>query len=103
MALKHNVEETIAYWYYLRSFGIKVIKLTAVCEDNLSVLNNSANLSCSLQKEHVALACHFYRQMCSAGVVNIRKVHAKSNLSDRLTKSLDSASHHSCFGPIIVN
>ena len=41
IALKCSIEEAIAYWYYLRSFGMKVTKPTAVHEDNLSALNNS--------------------------------------------------------------
>ena len=48
IALKRGIEEAITYWYYLRSFRVKVIKLTAVHEDNLSMLNNSTNPSSSL-------------------------------------------------------
>ena len=103
VALKRAIEEAVACRHYLRSFGASVTKPTAVCTDNVSVLKNTTNTGSTLQKKNVALACHFCREQHSANVVAIRKMHTKSNLSDALTKSLDSKSHHDCFGPFMVN
>ena len=103
MALKRLIEESVAHRYYLRSFRVLVTKPTAVYADNIRVLRNTTNLGSTLQKKHVALACHFCREQCSENVVDIKKIHTKSNLSDALAKSLDSKSHHDCFGPFMIN
>ena len=103
MALKRAIEEAVAHRHYLRSFGVSVTKPTAAYADNMSMLRNTTNPGRTLQKKHVALTCHFCREQYSANVVDIRKIHTKANLSDALTKSLDSKSHHDCFGTFMVN
>ena len=102
MALKRAIEEAVECRYYLRSFGVSVTKPTAIHADNMSVLRNTTNPGSILQKKYIELAHHFCRDQYSANVVDVRKTNKKSNLSDALTKSLDSKSHHDRFGPFMV-
>ena len=103
MVLKRGFEEAVACRCYLRSFGVQVTNPTMIYEDNMSVLINSTEPSSTLQKKYITLAYHFCREQVAVGVVEIRKIHTKSNLFDALTKGLDSASYNNCFGPIIAN
>ena len=69
----------------------------------MSVLINTTEPSSTLKKKYIALAYHFCREQVAADVVEIRKIDTKSNLSDALTKGLDSTSLNNCFGPIMIN
>ena len=100
---KRGVDEAMAYRCYLRSFGVQITKPTMIYEDNMSVLINSTEPSSTLKKKHIALAYHFCREQVTAGVVEIKKIHTKSNFSDALAKGVASTSHNNCFGPIMIN
>ena len=68
-----------------------------MCEDNVSVIINAKELSSSLVKKHITLACHFHREKHVENIVDIRKIHVKSDLSDALIKALSSESFYMYF------
>ena len=103
MALKRLIEESVAHRHYLRLFGASFTKPTAIYADNLSVLRHTINPGSTLQNKHIALAHHFCREHHSENVVDIRKTYTTSKLSNALTKSLGSKSHHDYFIPLMSN
>ena len=78
-------------------------KPTIICEDNMSVVLSSSNPRSTLQHKSMALSCHYVREHVSGEVVEIRKVGSDQNLSDTLTKGLDSNGFHNCIMPIMFN
>ena len=103
VSLKRAVEEAITIRYYLRSMGVSITKPTVVYGDNMSAIRNSIDPSSPLKKKYLALAYHFCREHFSAGVVDIRKVHTKDNVSDPFTKGLSSVEFHTHFNSYMSN
>ena len=51
----------------------------------------------------MALSCYFCREQLAGDVVEVRQATSKKNLTDALTKGLDSTDFHNCFMPFMVN
>ena len=82
---------------------MRVTKPVIIYEDNMSVVLNTMEPSSNLNHKAMALSYYFCREHVAGGVVEIRKVASKDNLSDRMTKGLDLNNFHNCFIPFISN
>ena len=102
-SLKKAVEEAEMYRYYCRAFGMKMTKPTVIFEDNMAVVLNSSNPGSTLQHKSIALSYHFCREHVSGGVVKVRHIRTDINLSDAMTKALDSTAFHNCIMPYMWN
>ena len=102
-SLKRAAEEAIVYWYFFRSFGMRVTKPTIIYEDNISVVLSSSNPDSTLQHKSMALSYYFAREHVSGEVAEIQKVHVSQNIADALTKGLDSSGFRNYSMPIIHN
>ena len=103
VSLKRAVEEAVIMRYYLRSMGVKVTKQTVVYGDNLSAIRNTIDPGSPLKKKYLALAYHFCREHFGAGIVAIRKIDTKHNISDPFTKGLVSNEFHGHFNSFMSN
>ena len=103
ISLKKATEEAVTMRYYLRLMGVKVTKPTVIYGDNLSAIKNTVEPGSPLKKKYLALAYHFCREHFSAGVVAIRKIDTKDNVSDPFTKGIVSNEFHGYFNSYMSN
>ena len=103
ISLKRAVEEAITIRYYLRSMGVKISKPTIVYGDNMSSIKNTIDPGSPLKKKYLALAYHFCREHFSTGIVDIRKIDTKHNISDPFTKGLATNDFHTHFNSFMSN
>jgi len=103
ISLKRAVEEAITVRYYLRSMGVKVTEPTVIYGDNMSAIRNTIDPGSPLKKKYLALAYHFCREHYSSGIVDIRKIHTKDNISDPFTKGLSTNEFHKHFNSFMTN
>ena len=82
---------------------MKVEAPVIIYKDNILVVLNTIELGSNLNYKVIALVYHFYREYIAGGVVDVRKVHTKENLSDTMTKGLDSNNFHNFFIPFMSN
>ena len=101
--MKRAVEESVTIRYYLRSIRVKVSKPTIIYGDNISAIRNTVDPGSPLKKKYLALANHFCREHYGAGIVAIRKIHTKDNISDPFTKGLTSKEYHGHFNSFMSN
>ena len=69
----------------------------------MSIILNSIIPGSNLQHKSMALLYHFCHKYVVGSVVEVRYVKSKENLSNALTKGLDSTDFHNYFIPFIVN
>ena len=103
VSLKKAVEEAVVMRHYCGSFGMKITKPTAMCEDNVSVVMNCTNPGSKLSHKSMDLSYHFVREHAYGDVVEIRKIGTNKNTSDALTKGLDSSAFNNCMLPVMSN
>ena len=82
---------------------MKVTKPAITHEDNMSVVINITNPGSILQHKSIALSYHFVREHCYGDVVVVRKIASEDNVSDALTKGLESSVFNSCIMPVMCN
>ena len=82
---------------------MRVTRPTMTHEENMTVVLNSSQPGSNLNHKAMALSCHFCREHVAGDVVEVRHVDSKKNLSDSLTKGLDSTDFHNYFMPFMVN
>lgn len=87
-AAKTGAEEAINLRYMIRALGIPCDRPTTLIGDNLGSLISTSNPGTPCKKKQSGVAYHFVRECNAAGIVNIRKIHTSSNLSDAGTKAL---------------
>ena len=80
-----------------------VTKPTVMCEDNMSVVVNRENPGSKLSHKSMALSCHFVREHSYVDVVEIRKIGSNENISDTLTKRLNSSGFNNFIIPVMIN
>ena len=102
-SLKKAVEEAVAYRYYCRAFGMRMIYPTTIYEDNMSIVLNTSDLDSNLNQKSMALSYHFCHEHIANSIVEVRHVNTKENLLDALTKGLESLDHHNCFMSFMSN
>ena len=86
--MKGDVEEAVAYIYFLRSFGCQASIPKPICGDNRAAFLPVTELGTALEKKHVVLSYHFCRKHVSANIVDIRLIDGKCNFADAMTKAL---------------
>ena len=95
MELKAATEQAMNLRYYLRCLGIPVPNdgsyPTKLFGDNFSVIQSASNPKADLSKKHIALSFHFVREAIAAGIVSPYWLKGEYNLSDILTKQINSA------------
>ena len=97
ISLKKAVEEVVTCRYYCRASGIRVLEPTVIYKDNTSMVLNISNLEINLQYKLMTLSYHFCREHMAGGVVEVGYVKSKENISDSLTKGLDSTNFYNYF------
>ena len=94
MALKEATEQAINIRYYLRCLGIPIPNdgsyPTKIFGDNFSVIQSASNPKADISKKHVALSFHFVREAIAAGIISPYWLKGEFNLSDILTKQINS-------------
>eukprot|EP00957_Ditylum_brightwellii_P088734 6757561-Ditylum_brightwellii.AAC.1 len=74
--------------YHLRSKGIKVVKLTPIYVDNISVVLNTTNPGSTLDQKTIALAYHFVQEHVANEVIEVSKIDTNANFADSFPKPL---------------
>ena len=94
MALKEATEQAINIRYYLRCLGIPIPHdgsyPTKIFGDNFSIIQSASNPKADISKKHVALSFHFVREAIAAGIISPYWLKGEFNLSDILTKQINS-------------
>ena len=103
VSLKKAVEEAVVMRYYCRAFGMKITKPTVIYEDNMSVVMNYTIPGSKLSYKSMALSYHFVREHAYGDVVEIRKIGTNKNISDAITKGLDSSAFNNYILSVMTN
>eukprot|EP00978_Attheya_sp_CCMP212_P025677 scaffold83054_cov28-Attheya_sp.AAC.2 len=91
VAARILVELAEGLLYKLRMFGIPVeLPINIFC-DNRSVVNSSTRLEARLTKKHLGICFHQVREACANGIARVGKEDGLTNLSDLLTKMVDTS------------
>ena len=102
-SLKKAVEEAAVIRYYCRSFGMRITKPTVIYEDSMSVVMNCTIPGSKLSHKSMTLLYHFARGYAYGKVVEIRKIGISENISNDMTKELDSSAFNNCILSVITN
>jgi hypothetical protein len=95
VAARISVDLAEGLLYKLRMFGIPVeLPINLFC-DNRSVVNSSTRLEARLTKKHLGVCFHRIREACANGLARMGKEDGLTNLSDLLTKLVDTPKRRS--------
>ena len=72
-------------------------------EENVSVVINCNNSGSTLQHKIIALSYHFVREILHSDVVQVRKIGIDNNVSNALTKGLDSSAFNNFIMLVMSN
>ena len=87
--------------YSLRMMGVPIDGPALMLGDNRSVILNSTVPSSVLKKKHLSCGYHRIRECIAAGILSFVFVDTTRNVSDCLTKNLDSTAFHRCVDPVL--
>ena len=94
-------ELVMEYRYKMRMLGVLLSGPTYLLGDNMSMILSATILSCTLKKNHNAIAYHRVREAVAAGIVQIAHVTSKDNFADILTKPLAAPEHFNLILPTL--
>ena len=72
MALRHGTEEIMHLRYMLRCLGVPVTQPSNLFGDNLSVIQNAANIDAEIKKKHVSISFHTVCEAIATGIIGLR-------------------------------
>ena len=90
VALRTAKDLIVALRYKLRMFGVPIDGPASVFCDNQGVVKNTSLPESTLAKKHNSINYHAVREAVAAGILRVGKEDGMTNLSDLLTKVLNS-------------
>ena len=101
VSLRIGTEQVKALRYKLRMFGIPIDGPANVFCDNEGVVKNTSIPESTLTKKHNSINYHAVREAAAADIIRVGKEDSRTNLSDGLSKVLDSVKRYDLFSKIL--
>ena len=89
-----GVEAVLESRYVLWMLGVRIIGLTRMSGNNMSVIQNCSIPGLQLKKKHNAIAYHRIRECGAAKIIKLGHIRSEMNYADICTKALNGPKLH---------